>query len=233
MLRQIERKYRNARIWSNRELEKIAPLCNGDVINVSAWRDQDKEGRCYKEYFSNARSYSISNYHESSARGYQEDLSGQLILDLEQKLSAELQQHYDVVFNHTVLEHTFNCQLALENLCNMSRDMIILVVPFLQETHADYGDYWRFTPQGVDCLFKHNGYTTAYYSCNDQGKDSIYLFFVATRSREVSNDLRDVPGNQLDSIYTRHVGTRLVYNSIIDRIYNKVVKYFVHPTRRV
>ena len=41
----------------------------------------------------------------------------------------------------------------------MSKDIVIVVVPFLQEQHAEYGDYWRFTPltlksfeqtQGID-----------------------------------------------------------------------------------
>ena len=43
----IERKHRLPRVWSNAELRRLAGLFDGDVVNVSAWRDEDKEGRRY------------------------------------------------------------------------------------------------------------------------------------------------------------------------------------------
>jgi len=65
-----DRKSKLPRLWSNRELERIAPLFTGDVVNVSAWQDQDKEGRRYRDYFRSARSYTLTNY-EADARGLQ------------------------------------------------------------------------------------------------------------------------------------------------------------------
>ncbi len=44
---QVERKYRLARIWSNRELARIAHHFSGDIVNISGNRDEDKEGRYY------------------------------------------------------------------------------------------------------------------------------------------------------------------------------------------
>ena len=41
------------RIWSNQELRKFSHLFRGKVINVSGWKDCDKEGHIYRDYFSN------------------------------------------------------------------------------------------------------------------------------------------------------------------------------------
>ena len=58
----MDKKFRAARIWSNQELRKYAPWLGGAVVNVSAWKDKDKEGDSYQNYFVNAESYSITNY---------------------------------------------------------------------------------------------------------------------------------------------------------------------------
>ena len=44
---------RLTRIWSNQELRKFSHLFRGKVINVSGWKDCDKEGHIYRDYFSN------------------------------------------------------------------------------------------------------------------------------------------------------------------------------------
>jgi hypothetical protein len=59
----------------------MAHFFTGNVCNVSAWRDQDKQGGTYKEYFSNAKSYSVTNYHDSEARGFQQDIDNQIIFE--------------------------------------------------------------------------------------------------------------------------------------------------------
>tara|TARA_B100000745_G_scaffold291347_1_gene231037 strand:+ start:2136 stop:2822 length:687 start_codon:yes stop_codon:yes gene_type:complete len=224
--RLIDRKYRNVRVWSNDELKKIAHHFTGSVCNVSAWRDQDKEGKCYKDYFTNASSYLITNYHKSPARGAQKDLPNQILLDLEKDLEPDMEEQFDVVYNHTTLEHVFECQKAFKNLCLLSKDIVILVVPFLQETHADYGDYWRYTPQGMDKLFKSNGMTTVYYNRNDQGSDSIYLFCVGAKNPEQWHQLVNTPGNKTECIYTEFVGTQIIKNSFFDWIKNRFITLF-------
>ena len=40
----IDRKFRVPRIWSNKELKKFASLFSGEIINVSGWMDNDKQG---------------------------------------------------------------------------------------------------------------------------------------------------------------------------------------------
>ena len=107
-----DKKFRVARIWSNNELKKIANLYTGDVVNVSAWKDQDKEGIKYRDYFSNASSYSVTNYN-SEARGFQ-DTPGEIFLNLEDKLPTDLIAKFDTVFNHTTLEHIYEFRMALK-----------------------------------------------------------------------------------------------------------------------
>ncbi len=182
MRKDIDRKFRLPRIWSNQELRKFAKLFEGDVANVSGWKDQDKEGSYYREYFSQASSYTITNY-VSEARGFQGE-EGEIFLDLTQPLPADLNEKFDVVFNHTVLEHVYDVRTAFFNLCQMSRDVVIVVVPFLQQMHGEYGDFWRFTPSTIKRMFEEQGLTTQYLSFNSHQNASVYVFCIATKNPE-------------------------------------------------
>src|SRR3972149_2574718 len=78
---------RPIRIWSNNELNKLAHLFKGSVVNVSGWEDQDKQGNRYKDYFKNADEYVVTNYTPShSASGIAE-----ITLDLEADLDPSLE----------------------------------------------------------------------------------------------------------------------------------------------
>ena len=159
------------RVWSNNELRKFAPLFSGDVVNISGWKDIDKEGNYYKDYFAKANSYTITNF-ESDKRGYQ-GKENEIYLDLEKPLPGYLLNNYDVAFNHTTLEHIYNASYAFENICKMSKDVVILVVPFLQQMHSDYGDYWRFTPEAILKMFNNQGLSVAYLNFNDHHKSVV------------------------------------------------------------
>ena len=74
-----ERQFRLARKWSNKELLKFTHLFDGDIVNVSGWIDADKEGKKYRDYFINKRTYSITNH--DGYRGFQK-LSSEIHLDL-------------------------------------------------------------------------------------------------------------------------------------------------------
>ncbi|WP_250657357.1 hypothetical protein [Alkalimarinus coralli] len=178
----IDKIHRLPRIWSNQELRKFAGLFKGDVVNVSAWQDADKEGGTYKEYFSQADSYTITNW-KSEARGYQGG-EEEIYLDLESDLVDSLRGRFDVVFNHTTLEHIFNVNKAFSNLCDMSKDVVIACVPFLQQYHGEYGDYWRFTPLLVKRLFEENGMELAYLSFNNHKGCSVYIFAIGVKNTE-------------------------------------------------
>ena len=176
----IDKRFRAPRIWSNQELKKIAPLCQGNIINVSAWQDEDKEGSIYKNYFPKAHSYVISNY-KTEARGFQ-GVENEFFLDLTADLPGELVQKFDVVFNHTTLEHIFNVDKAFYNLCTLSKDLVIIIVPFMQEMHGDYGDYWRFTPLCLQKLFEKNSMSMIYCNFNSQPNTSVYIFAVGSKN---------------------------------------------------
>lgn len=178
--------FRVPRVWSNRELEKFSTLFFGDIVNVSGWKDEDKEGKLYKEYFKNAKSYTMTNY-KSEARGFQGG-DNEIFLDLTNDLPNELKNKFDVVFNHTVLEHIYEVRKAFTNLCQMSKDVVILVVPFMQKMHADYGDYWRFTPETIRLMFEENDFHLLYLSFNSQKKSSVYIFAIASKKPKTWKD---------------------------------------------
>lgn len=175
-----DRGFRLARIWSNNELRKFAPLFKGNVVNVSAWEDKDKEGKYYRSYFSNANAYYCTNY--PGERGYQ-GKEDEIDLDLTCALPSDLRYKFDVVFNHTTLEHIFEVRKAFQNLCSLSKDIVIIVVPFMQVQHEteSYGDYWRFTPTCLRALFKENGFEVVYEAESLCRNSSVYLFFVGSR----------------------------------------------------
>lgn len=171
------------RKWSNNELKKFAHFFDGKVINVSAWKDEDKEGKRYKEYFINAKEYWISNV--GGYRGLS-GLENEIYLDLEKELPRELEENFDVVFNHTTLEHVFNVTKALDNLVKLTKDILILVVPYVQDQHEsrDYGDYWRFTPLGIIKNLEIRGMKVIYLSKTPYKKTATYLFIIASKKPE-------------------------------------------------
>ena len=179
----MDRKSRLARIWSNEELAKIAPILDGEVVNVSAWKDSDKDGRVYQDYFPSASSYWTTNF--DGVRGSGADNHG-LALDLTGELPEQFVSRFDVVFNHTTLEHIFDTRSAFSNLSRMSRDVLIVVVPFSQVQHEteSWGDYWRFTPTCLREMFRSEGFEVIYESANSARNAAVYLFFVGARKPE-------------------------------------------------
>jgi len=179
----VDRRYDIARRWSNRELRKLAPLFAGAVVNVSGWDDRDKEGSKYRTYFTAATSYRRTNY--AGKCGYQGDPDEEP-LDLTQALPDRLRGRFDVVFNHTTLEHIFDVRAAFSNLCALSRDVVIVVVPFSQVQHEtdSFGDFWRFTPTCLRRLFADEGFTVIYEAESPHRDAAIYLLFVASRHPE-------------------------------------------------
>jgi hypothetical protein len=167
------------RIWSNRELKKVAKNFGGDVINLSGWEDKDKEGRFYREYFPKAKNYTVSNYTPSHAS----NKTTEIILNLEKPLPKKLEGKFDVVLSHTNLEHIFDIFTAFKNHCKLSRDIVIIIVPFIQQQHetVEFKDYWRFTPSSLRELFMRNGLTTIYEAFNDEPNTVNYLLFVGSR----------------------------------------------------
>ncbi|HET7435653.1 MAG TPA: hypothetical protein VFN10_13170 [Thermoanaerobaculia bacterium] len=183
LLRRCRRDLNN-RLWSNMELRRFAPLFRGDVINVSGWDDRDKEGGRYQNYFTGRTSYAISNI--AGERG-ESGLENEFFLDLTKDLPADMRERFDVVFNHTTLEHIYEIGKATANLCAMSRDVVIIVVPFAQQVHFDEGsflDFWRPTPFALATMLEENGFEMLYCTRNDNDVYPIYTFCVASKHPE-------------------------------------------------
>lgn len=170
------------RRWSNRELAAYAPLFTGDIVNISGWRDEDKEGRTYKSYFTRADRYDVTNYWGSSVP--HDGVPGSVFLDLAADLPDTLRGTYDVVLNHTVLEHIFDVPKAVGNMAGMTRDVMIMIVPFMQDEHYSpglYGDFWRFTPLCVRQLMENNGLTLLHLNSNNSPWFPVYLFAIGSK----------------------------------------------------
>ena len=171
------------RLWSNDQLMKFTHIFDGDVINISAGDDQDKDGKRYKDYFINARSYSTSNYCVENQHG------GDYIFDLSTSLKNHdpFERKFDVVFSHTVLEHVDDIETAVENLCHLSVDVIITVVPFIQSFHGrrgEYADYWRFSPLCLSSLFGKHGFESVSIAWSDDPIGNIYILHVSSCNLE-------------------------------------------------
>jgi hypothetical protein len=183
-MKRVDRNEVRPRDWSNAELRKFAPLFDGAIINVSGWRDEDKKGGRYRDYFTSAASYGISNFRgESGITG----VEGEVFMDLEADLPAELAGRYQVAFNHTTLEHVYDIRKAVANICALSQDSVILVTPFLQQVHYienSFGDWWRPTPMCVERLLQEQGFHVIYQSSNDNPWYIVYVFTVACRDPE-------------------------------------------------
>lgn len=218
----------NPRHWSNEELRMLAPLYSGAVINVSAGDDSDKSGGVYRDYFLNCSSYWKSNY-----QSVDEAAGDEVRLDLAEDLSGhpELIQGFDVVFTHTVLEHVYEVHRAVENLCLISRDTVITVVPALQAYHHEehiYKDFWRFTPFTLIRLFGHHGFKTVYLNWNTAAVGNIYLLHVASKHPQKWEGKLSIPAHVIANAlgpgagYQQMLFGELSQNSSISSIRDEV-----------
>lgn len=184
------------RIWSNREIARIAAGVTGDVVHVSAWLDEDKEGRRYRDYFTGASSYTTTNVGGERGEGGDEDLH----LDLSEPLPPALEKAFDVVFNHTTLEHVHAVQLAIDNLFAMARREVLVVVPFMQVEHWEspsFADHWRMTSFGLAQASLDHGFEVLSLTSNHNPVWPIYHCLHARRrdgGAPVGEDVWSVTG---------------------------------------
>jgi len=168
---------REARLWSNQEIRIVAGHIKGRVINISAWEDQDKEGGQYRDYFRNASQYQTSNFQGWRGDGIVSDYN----LDLEGDVHEELLHAFDLVLNHTTLEHVFDIHKAMRNLCSLSKDAVMIVVPFMQHLHGpEDRDFWRPSPYALRRIFKDNGFQIIRETAGPAGGNVRYLFYLAS-----------------------------------------------------
>lgn len=169
---------REARAWSNGFIAAVASAVEGRVVNVSAWKDEDKQGRAYRDYFVNAQSYETTNYQGWRGEGVPSDHD----VDLQKPAPEPLRGAFDLVFNHTTLEHVYDFHRALDTLCEMSRDAILVIVPWMQHLHGpEDGDFWRFSPYAMRRLLADRGFAIVAEQAGPQGGKVRYLGYLAAR----------------------------------------------------
>ena len=68
---------------------------------------------------------------------------------------------FDLIICGQVLEHVFDFQKALKEIYRVSRKYAIIDTPFFYPEHPEppsFGDYWRFTSQGMQLLLEQAGF---------------------------------------------------------------------------
>jgi len=175
---------RRPRRFSNLVLRKYLAHMSGDIVNVSGWRDSDKEGGRYRDYYASPNRYVLSRV--GGEGGMDSDLPAdceEIYLDLNHPLDPKLAGQFDVVFCHTVLEHVFDASTALANLALLSRDVVAIVVPFSQSVHYtdSYLDYHRFAPYALKESFEGEGFSVLLSDHNAQSFFPVYVIFIASR----------------------------------------------------
>ncbi|MEX1003124.1 MAG: hypothetical protein WDZ35_13485 [Crocinitomicaceae bacterium] len=179
------------RNFSNAMLRRYVGYFAGEIINVSGWRDEDGEGGHYIDYFKKASGYTVSNVgNQGKGFGSAGTEYKEVEIDLLKEIPKEFKETFDVVFNHTTLEHIYDFKGAFRNLCDLSRDLVIVVVPVMQQIHhtEDFGDYWRPTTMTIAKMFKENGLEPLVIKCNDQPFAPIYCFAIASKKPELYKD---------------------------------------------
>ena len=184
------------RRYHNAVLRRYLGTLGGSIINVSGWEDRDKEGGFYRDYFGPHDRYVISNIHGD--RGMPPEIPEgveSVFLDLEEPLPEELAGAFDVVYSHTVLEHVFHTDTALENLATLSRDVVVTVVPWSQGVHYtdSFGDYVRLSPLKLKRFFEERGFTVLLATANDQGFFNVYVTVIVSRHPELHPAFADAP----------------------------------------
>ena len=68
----------------------------------------------------------------------------------------------------------------------MSRALVIVVVPFVQEVHFKegvYSDYWRPTPYALEKMYEENGFEMTYLTHNNMEFTNSYIVSVGVKKQ--------------------------------------------------
>ena len=65
---------------------------------------------------------------------------------------------FETVLFFNVLEHLYKCQNVLTEIRRIKHGQLIGFVPFLKWVHPDPNDYFRYTDQALEKIFRESGY---------------------------------------------------------------------------
>jgi ubiquinone/menaquinone biosynthesis C-methylase UbiE len=116
-------------------------------LSIGSGGDIDKQGRTYRDYFSNAHTYITSDVDQN--------MGTDLLLDARDMQLPDTS--FDCVFCSGVLEHVDEYQAVVKEVFRVLRPkgVFLLGVPFKQPIHRAPEDYWRFTEHGLRWMLRH------------------------------------------------------------------------------
>ena len=134
---------------SDRHLEKSIPLYNGALYDLGAGESP------YKEFFL----LYADSYVAVDWSGSFHDTKADIVANLNEPLPID-SEVADTVVSLSVLEHLCEPQLMLSEAFRILRKdgSIVLQVPWQWQIHEEPHDYFRFTPYGLEYLFKRAGF---------------------------------------------------------------------------
>lgn len=133
---------------ANSWLREHAGSIQGDVLSIGSGDDSDGQGSCYRDYFTQAATYTTSEYP---------DEAGVCDLRLDVRKMPEVPDgRYDGIFCSGVLEHVDDFTRAMGELTRILRPggELLLGLPFRQAPHFEPQDFWRFTEHGIRYLLR-------------------------------------------------------------------------------
>lgn len=212
----------NGRNWSNKILKELAESLPRfeNAINVSGFLDSDKAEGKYRSYF-DTNNYEISKF---TGDNLQSNPNSKIFIDLDSDVSKLNKTHldkYNLVFSHTVLEHVKNPFNAFKifSAIMAPNSILINVVPFIYKFHFsknNYGDYWRYTPHGLEELHKNADLIMNEIRIGPRNSFEKYIISVGSNNQELSNShdvFFDTLNNNLGDIS---------YSSAIKNLVNKI-----------
>jgi SAM-dependent methyltransferase len=146
-IRRLFHRPSRSRRESNAWLRRHSGELRGDVLSIGSEKDSDREGDCYRNYFSGASSYTTSEV----SPGFGCDL----VLDV-RSMTQIADNRYNGIICNGVLEYVDDYRAGLAEMTRIlkSGGILLLGVPLRQAIHMAPHDFWRFTEFGIRYLLK-------------------------------------------------------------------------------
>jgi len=139
------------RIFMNEECSREA--IGGKVLDVGSGKNLASYHRFLKR--------SPGTEIECLDLGFEKNSESSKSIDLEKDALPHAAESVDAVLLFNVLEHLYNYRLVLSEIKRVlkSGGQFIGVVPFLVGYHPDPHDYWRYTKETLQKIFREVGFT--------------------------------------------------------------------------
>lgn len=155
-------------------------------------------GRCMREYHGKLVCGRVDTLDVNDFGDYPN-----IVADICQPFPAEFDGRYDAVIALSILEHVYDPFAAAANIRRLLKKggTAFIYVPFLFRYHAppdrEFHDYFRFSRDGVACLFKEFSDVTVYPV---RGRYSTIVNMFSFWKRRVEKHFGSLPNKTLDAV---------------------------------